>query len=384
MKHANDNEMELLLRTVGATARKAAPYSAGDQITDHLDADEMNAFAEGQMPERARIRYISHLADCDSCRGLVANLAQAAGTVAPTPATRPVSAGFWSQLAAVFSPRVLRYAVPALVLSAVVGVSFIAYRQQPNTDFVARRNDAETRPAEPVRQYEQPSTTTSEPNKSPAKNESSVLQTRRSEVPVAEAYQDAPASGLTAGTRDTTERELKFGQATTAPGDTRSLYSLEPQAPPPAPIASAAPAAAEGVKDEAAQGREQARENRGFLARSRDEDKASQPSVDSSQGPVAARGVGGLMAEPKTHAIKNRKDARGASETRSVAGREFRRDGSSWVDTTYNRARATTSVARGSEQYRALVADEPGIRTIAEQLGGEVFVVWKGKAYRIH
>jgi hypothetical protein len=40
-------------------------------------------------------------------------------------------------------------------------------------------------------------------------------------------------------------------------------------------------------------------------------------------------------------------------------------------------------VTRGSEQYRALVADEPGIKTIADQLGGEVIVVWKGRAYKI-
>ena len=69
---------------------------------------------------------------------------------------------------------------------------------------------------------------------------------------------------------------------------------------------------------------------------------------------------------------------------RRVGGRQFRRQGGVWVDTAYNSSRQTTSVARGSEQYRALVADEPGIRTIADQLGGEVIVVWKGRAYRIH
>jgi hypothetical protein len=71
-------------------------------------------------------------------------------------------------------------------------------------------------------------------------------------------------------------------------------------------------------------------------------------------------------------------------ETRQVSGRRFRRQGNAWVDTAYEPSRATVNVARGSEQYRALVADEPGIRTIAQQLGGEVIIVWKGKAYRIH
>jgi hypothetical protein len=43
-----------------------------------------------------------------------------------------------------------------------------------------------------------------------------------------------------------------------------------------------------------------------------------------------------------------------------------------------------TNVARGSEQYRALVADEPGLRAIAERLGGEVIVSWKTRAYRFY
>ena len=54
------------------------------------------------------------------------------------------------------------------------------------------------------------------------------------------------------------------------------------------------------------------------------------------------------------------------------------------MDTAYQSGRATVEVARSSEQYRALVADETEIRKIADQLDGEVIMVWKGKAYRIH
>jgi hypothetical protein len=72
-----------------------------------------------------------------------------------------------------------------------------------------------------------------------------------------------------------------------------------------------------------------------------------------------------------------------AAETRTVAGRKFRRTGSAWIDTAYNSGQAVTVVRRNSEQYRALVADEPELRRIANALGGEVTVVWKGRAYRI-
>jgi len=66
-----------------------------------------------------------------------------------------------------------------------------------------------------------------------------------------------------------------------------------------------------------------------------------------------------------------------------VAGRRFRREGDVWVDTAYDQSQATVNVTRGSEQFRALVADEPEIGRIAAQLGGEIIVVWKSRAYRI-
>ena len=72
-----------------------------------------------------------------------------------------------------------------------------------------------------------------------------------------------------------------------------------------------------------------------------------------------------------------------AGETRSIGGRKFRRQQGAWVDTAYKSGQATVNVRRDSEQWRALVADEPGLRRIADALGGEVIVVWKGRAYRI-
>jgi hypothetical protein len=70
-------------------------------------------------------------------------------------------------------------------------------------------------------------------------------------------------------------------------------------------------------------------------------------------------------------------------ESRSVGGRTFLREGNAWIDTAYEPSNSLTRVTRGSEQYRALVADEPALRTIAQQLDGVVIVVWKGRSYRI-
>ena len=60
-----------------------------------------------------------------------------------------------------------------------------------------------------------------------------------------------------------------------------------------------------------------------------------------------------------------------------------RKQGGIWIDTAYDSSKETMTLTRGSENYRALVADEPAIRTIADQLDGEIIVVWKGRTYRI-
>jgi hypothetical protein len=80
---------------------------------------------------------------------------------------------------------------------------------------------------------------------------------------------------------------------------------------------------------------------------------------------------------------ESRHSPESSSETRTVAGRKFRRQNGAWIDTAYNSTQAVTVVRRNSEQYRALIADEPSLRRIADALSGEVIVVWKGRPYRI-
>jgi hypothetical protein len=67
-------------------------------------------------------------------------------------------------------------------------------------------------------------------------------------------------------------------------------------------------------------------------------------------------------------------------ETRA-GGHKFHRQGNAWVDSKFKSSMPVKSVARGSDDYRELDA---AIRSIADKLSGEILVVWKGKAYRIH
>ena len=122
--------------------------------------------------------------------------------------------------------------------------------------------------------------------------------------------------------------------------------------------------------------------------RRRDEErgarKSTAPAVRSAQEPAARRRA--RQSESSSDAAGEAKETKREAkpETRSVAGRKFlRQSGGAWIDTAYRSSQSVTNVSRGSEQFRALIADEPDIARISRELGGEVILVWKGRAYRI-
>jgi len=145
MKQANNNEVDLLLRAL-ARERTSAAWQSGSasgeakQVSSaHLDADELNSYAEGLAPAPARARYTEHLADCAVCRSIVVGLTQAAGAVNRLEAPEQTrGAGFWQRLGDFLSPKVLGYAIPALVLTAVIGIGFVALKQRAGSQFVAQ------------------------------------------------------------------------------------------------------------------------------------------------------------------------------------------------------------------------------------------------------
>src|SRR5918912_4022161 len=86
MKHSDSTEMDRLLRRHARRNSEALRAGKGGDAQNanagaHLDADELNAYAEGALPEATRSRYFAHLADCDSCRKLVTELTLASGAV---------------------------------------------------------------------------------------------------------------------------------------------------------------------------------------------------------------------------------------------------------------------------------------------------------------
>jgi hypothetical protein len=405
MKQGKNNEIDVMLRSLARGQRARFPLdpeharALENQVSsEHLDADELSSFAEGVVPAPARARFIAHLADCDNCRGVVVGLTQASGAAirSETLEQQP-GGGFWRNLASLFSAPVLRYAVPALALTAVIAISFLALRQQQRRAFVAQNEGtaapaltseqrAESPLAQPNRDVTAKTQNTPELRLRPdSTTDRKAFQDDRSSVaqaPLRITGADAPSSSVS---KSADQSKGTFG------GLAKPVFAPEPKAepaPPPPPKS----ALSDADKAVATQNEVSKREVQGLPVEEqnqpRDELGRHGPSRNNNAVNSARRSDGfkadGVMAERGESRAKSKKDSEDEAETRTVSGKRFRRQGNTWVDTAYESSRRTINVSRGSEQFRALVADEPSIRTIAEKLSGVVIVVSNGRAYRIN
>ena len=377
MKQETNNEIDLLLRRL--SRREGASALDGD----HLDADELSAYAENALPVAARARYTEHLAECSRCRLLVVQLSSAAGVmVAEEPARIPAPSGLSRFLAGLFSPMVLRYAVPALGLVIVAVIGFTVFRSpQPGSpEMVATHRAADT-PAVAPEAKPQPDGLLNRQEKFGSPAPTPQLRGQRKEEV------EAPAPNATPAATATTDfaAEPPAPKTESQPVTTTAAASPAPAAPKPAETADEVKRLEPAARQDA--------QGRTATANEAEKDKATRTRAAETEGAGATRrpaktgaltsaatpGPGATVEKFSEDAQKDRDEA----EIRSVAGRRFRKKDGVWVDTAYAGG-ATMDLPRGSERFRSLVADEPAIKNIAEQLDGQIIVVWKGRAYRIH
>jgi hypothetical protein len=402
----NDKDMDVLFGRYAKGAAKSTPV-------EHPDADELNAFAEGALPPPARQRYLSHFADCDDCRKLVSQLAvtTGAGVEARIPASEPVAEPWWRKLGAMFAIPTLRYAASAVVLLAVVGIAFLVWRPRPERrpEMIAQ-SPPQANPVEAVKPAptQEPEVTRSENiqrNANTAIPQPTVSSTSdQSKSGLAKVDPPPPPKPLdllagkeaapvvTGGNRsdDAPRAQTSPSYAPAPPTETYRMESREraqqtPGANPGGPRRNESSDKYKAID----------RARSGDFAKGRDEDSnrpaAKQPSsenkledskraeVSSAVADESRRGVGELRVEARKSA-GTRSSSEEAPETRSVGGRKFKRQGNAWVDSKFKSSMSVRTVARGSEEFNEL---NSGVRSIANQLSGEIVVVSKGKAYRI-
>jgi hypothetical protein len=445
MKEGFDKEIDSLLRRRVGAGAAARAFGGGDMSLDeaHLDADELSAFAEGALPVSARVAAASHMADCDECRGLAVGLARASGAeaelerlavAARVPASESVAArgrGWWLSL---FAPRALRYAAPALALCLVAVVSFVALRSRWK-DAGLSRQTAESRSPQLEVAKNQPtdspldSTATANANANASgiaqgtigDESRNVSATNISTRPPAESAKDAAGAGSPVVAED-----KKADEPSPPPPPAKAEGSVDSAPPmskagPPVEVGEAAKVESKEKSARQSQPEEDTAYNDSSIQQQRRANNQVR-GIDNVQMPDGARNQkrgavenapsnssgGGSLASAAPRSDRDRSatapsapasrrarpseeqrerseddEANRAQDARSVAGHRFRRVGSAWVDLNYKSSMASTGVRRGTDTYRALVADIPEIGRVASQLGGEVIVVVKGRAYRI-
>jgi hypothetical protein len=389
MKQELNKEMDLLLRRLGRDSTSVPNVS-----DKHMDADELNAYAEHSLPAAARARYTDHLADCAKCREIVTGLSASFGLPVSAKVEAPAEkASFKSFLMGLLSPQFARYAIPTLALVGIVAIGLVVFRQQSarnrgpvQLDSVAQTQNTESRatPAKPESSSSELKSAsplaTPAPEANEAKNQRKQDDAKQEEAPAPAAIK-APAEAPGA----TPVAAPKVAKTEDADSVTRAEPEVARKRAD--PVERQKQAGDDRERDEQ-QRREAKPYDQGMTGQS-GPSKGESKNTEVRKKEVAQNAAPPAPAPATTTASAgggsrgNADKAKDAEEVRSVAGRRFYREGKTWIDTSYESGGATTNVTRGSDHYRSLIADEPEIRTIADSLSGEVIVVWKGRAYKI-
>jgi hypothetical protein len=415
---SNDAQIDVLLRRYAGQSQ-----STGD--TEHLDADELTAFAEGSLPAAARARYVSHLVDCDNCRQIVSQLAISSGALVKTEtetAAEVHSSSWWKRLSGFFSPLRLRYAAFAIVLIAAAGMIFLVTRRQRESGFLAQSEQREHLPESVVKPRGDTTPQAGSASQFGANGNKQGLAPPSSQPsPISDqiAKLDRPAAGdnpsapsKSAREAEATSNPLPAAEKKAEPVVAQTAPSYAPPPPveakraetPSEPQTIGGLASASGPRKSAPpadsfkminRGRESEKDiragddtsrvavNQAPASRRASDEKAKGPRRDAENN-VRNRNSNEVLtdaARTQSTVVPNRAASEEKPpETRTAGGRKFRRQGNAWVDTRFKSSMTVKSISRGSNDFDAL---DSGLRSIAQQLGGEVIVVWKGKAYLI-
>ncbi len=392
-----DKEMDSLLRKTGEAQRGVLVGDKPDEKPkDHLDADQLSAFAENAMPEKSRALYMSHLADCDRCRRILSGLIMLNAEAEPAeqrvvaPAISPAAIEPWYRR--LLLPN-LAYVMGGLVL-VFGGLIAFTVLQSSDREAATVSQVASEAPAARGPMFQEGQAVTDQLANS---NAASAAANKPAMAPPANA--SANAANTAANSMAVGSGADKQLRKETAPAD-QPGYSLDgvdsakPMAgvpvaapPPPAPAMAEPKAETVEVSRAAAESKDDDQKARSVAKKKSSENEVADLSVTSRQVQDLPRTQAGGVAKstpgPSRDNAQNFPNrANNTSELyeeKRISGKGFQRRNNVWYDLSY-RSQATINVRRGTEEYRKL---DSGLRSIAESLSGVVVVMWTGKAYRI-
>ncbi len=377
MEFEFDKEIDALLRQ---TAQGETAIAANNQQSAignrHLDADEISLFAENALPVKARSQAIVHFADCDRCRKILSDL------ISQNPENEIASV----KQTKVFAPIVpwyrklfafpnLAYTLGALVL-VFSGIIAFTVLQSVNNSQNAEVSQVSEQPLkggpfldDTAIVEEQSANTMMSGNMSNASmSNAASVSSSNAMMSNASTNSAARSSNANSTSNSSTIANKSSVSANESPKDEpRREEGVSGK------VVTELPLQSRSVKNLAEEKRERAKEDKNEVETNdmvkSAPPKPEQPSVSDNQ-----------VTSSDAPSVKAKKNARLQNvETRSVGGKTFKRAGNVWVDSAY-KGQATTNFTRGTNEYKKLGS---GLRSIAENLGGTVIIVWKDKAYRI-
>ena len=376
-----DKEMDALLRRAADRG-----VLVGDKPKVHLDADAIAAFAENAVPEKSRIIYTQHLAECDPCRKTLSNMITLNAAAEPEPAAAAVTVSTVPWYRKLFAAPNLAYVMGGLVLVFGGLLGFIVLQNSYNGEVT-------------VSQVEEPQSLQSAPARADGSSVNAANAAANSNS-VSNVPGEIPRSVGTAEDESTTN-----ASATSPPPSPPSVSTADATVPAAAPIDSAGKAAGQPAMKEAPKteadlskkaeekradsDQENRKKDAGYDKNIREQNLQNQSPVQmmpntatKSAGPSRnemQRDNRTYKDDSKLRAKQSAPSGAGVSGVRTAGGKKFEMKQGAWYDTSY-RGQGTKNVRRGTSEYRGL---DTGLRSIAESIGGTVVVVWNGKAYRI-
>lgn len=375
-----DKEMDALLRKARSGTSVAKPAGI------HLDADAIAAFAEGAIPDAVRKTYTAHFADCDSCRKVLSHVAllnepeamkAVAATAARAPAAIPVP--WYSSL--LRSPG-LAAAFGLLVLTfGGVLVYVVTQRNSNDASTVAMYENKPAATPVPYAGIDSNSNAASTSAISNAAANTSNMMSNASRAATNSSANTVSKNGPTTLDGVDTASGGSFGQS--SPSGTTTVQPPAASAPAPSDL----PINGRNTRELALDKPKTATEER---KQDKDEDqketvttrnRAAEDDRLARGDSSAKKAIGGpsRAAGPVQNQMQINSATSEMAVTRRVGGKTFHNSNGAWYDNAYH-GQSTTNVRRGTDDFKKL---DSGLRSIANDLGGVVVVVWKDKAYRI-
>jgi hypothetical protein len=370
-------------KEIDAILRKARGAEVVTSAGAHLDADEISAFAENALPDAVRQNYTAHLADCTRCRRILSNVillnseaeTETASSIVPAEIEEVKTP--WYRKLFVF-PQIA-FAMGALVLlfSGFFGYLILQNLSGSKNSEVSYSTDTANR----MKESTAPAANAGAPvfsNSNTASNSTTAATTTNSSVATTTTTTTtnsaAPSAENTANSAVPSEKKndaaqlnapalnqpMAAPQATPALDDNKvevdkDLAKIQPK------NEAVKPSAGATVREE---------------NKPRDKEKPfSMDGQETTEYKTERQKLKTQRAAPESP----KKQVSEAGATRSVGGKTFNNVGGIWFDSALGKQKQKT-VARGTKDYLKLDA---GLRSIADNLGGTVVILWNGKAYRI-